>query len=410
MNVQKIISSSLSPDTQADDVWEALHMLLRFSSWQQGDAISRVEEWFTDYCSASVAVSFDSGRSALLGLLRAFDIGHGDEVLLQAFTCVAVPSSIRWAGAKPVFVDIDDRLNIDPRDVEKKITKRTKAVIVQHTFGIPAGMEAIMDLANTHGLIVLEDCAHSLGATYHGQRTGTLADAAFFSFGRDKNVSSVWGGIAMLNSKYQKSNIKNNLRTFQESLPYPSRAWIVQQLLHPIAFAVILPTYTMHIGKLILETMKRIRLLSVPVYPEEKLGNKPPGMPRRYPNALAVLLCRQLVKLDGYTQKRRRIARYYAQALHARSAVAFPRFDPQAAYLRFPIFVDDPLSVIVRAKRSGVLLGNWYHNVIDPVGVDLRVLGYTAGSCPRAEGYARRIVNLPTLICETEADRVLSLF
>ena len=120
-------------------------------------------------------------------------IGEGDEVLVQAFTCVAVPNSVLWAQATPVYADIDATLNIDPIDVEKKITNRTKAIIVQHTFGIPADMDALVALAKKHNILLIEDCAHSLGATYKGKKVGTFGDAAFFSFGRDKVVSSVFG-------------------------------------------------------------------------------------------------------------------------------------------------------------------------------------------------------------------------
>ncbi len=409
MYFQKIISPSLSPNTEAEDVWKAIRIILTPPIWQRGQDIDRVEQWFMQHLDASPIVSFDSGRSALLAILQAFDIGQNDEVLVQAFTCVAVPNSARWAGATPVYVDIDDSFNIDPKDLERKITKGTKAVIVQHTFGVPAKMDEILSLAKKHNLIVIEDCAHSLGATYQTRRVGTLGDAAFFSFGRDKVISSVWGGVASLNIKYQISNIKYKLKKIQERLPYPSHFWILQQLLHPIAFAGILPTYNMGVGKLILEVMKRAGLLSVPVYAEEKRGEKPSWMPGRYPNALAQLLVQQLAKLDRYNGRRRRIASYYYQTLQQRRGVTVARLDKEAAYLRFPILVDDPDGVMSKAKRRGILLGNWYHNVIDPKGTDLRAVGYSEGSCPRAEEAAQHIINLPTLITENEAERVISV-
>ncbi len=408
MHFQKIISPSLSPNTEANDVREALHVLMRPSSWQQGSAIGEVEEWFRVYLNTSTAVSFESGRSALLAILHAFGIGRGDEVITQAFTCVAVPNSIRWAGAVPVYADIDDLFNVDPKDVSKKITKRTKAIIVQHTFGIPASMDEIHGLAAKHNLFIIEDCAHSLGATYKGKKVVTLGDAAFFSFGRDKVVSSVWGGMATIS---QKSKVKSQkLRAFQEHLPYPSRIWIGQQVVHPVAFAGILPTYHLIIGKVVLEMLKRTKCISVPVYPQEKRGEKPSWMPRRYPNALAQLLLKQLTKLERYTQMRRRTARIYHQALRSKRTVTLPDLDMQSSYLRFPILAGDRDCLLQIAKRSGVLLGNWYHHVIDPIGVDLGKIGYTAGSCPRAEDAAARIINLPTLISKRQAERVISLF
>ncbi|MBI5620290.1 aminotransferase class I/II-fold pyridoxal phosphate-dependent enzyme [Candidatus Gottesmanbacteria bacterium] len=410
MNFQQIISPSLSPNTEANDVREALRVLMRPSSWQQGRAIGEVEEWFRDYLNTSTAVSLDSGRSALLAILQSFGIGRGDEVITQAFTCVAVPNSIRWAGATPIYADIDDSFNVDPADASRKITKRTKAIIVQHTFGTPATMDEILALAAKHKLLIIEDCAHSLGATYKGKKVGTLGDAAFFSFGRDKAVSSVWGGVATLNIKYQISNIKYKLEKFQEHLPYPSRAWIGQQLVHPVAFAGILPTYNLLIGKVVLELLKRTECISMPVCPQEKRGEKPSWMPRRYPNALAQLLVGQLTKLERYIQIRRRTARAYHQALRSKSRVTLPDIDMQSSYLRLPILAGDRDCLQQKAKRSGVLLGNWYHHVIDPIGVDLGKLGYASGSCPRAEDAAARTVNLPTLINKKEAERVISLF
>ncbi|MBI3343167.1 aminotransferase class I/II-fold pyridoxal phosphate-dependent enzyme [Candidatus Gottesmanbacteria bacterium] len=404
---QKIISPSLSPNTEAEDVQEAIRVLIHPSTWKQGSAIVEVEQWFTTFLNASTVVSFDSGRSALLAILRAFCIGNDDEVLVQAFTCVAVPNSVRWAGATPVYVDIDDRFNVDPEDLEKKITKRSKAIVVQHTFGVPAQMDKILAVAKKHRLLVIEDCAHSLGATYGGKRVGTLGDAAFFSFGRDKVISSVWGGMATIS---QKSKVKSQkLRELQEELSFPSRAWIAQQLFHPIAFAVILPTYNIFIGKMLLEAFKKLQLLSVPVYKEEKRGGQPSEFPRRYPNALAKLLVVQLTKLNRYNDQRRRIARYYYEVLKRRKDITVPVWNEEGLWLRFPILVDNPSDTMRRGKDNGILLGNWYHHVVDPIGVDVRAVGYTRGSCPGAEKTAARIINLPTRVTEECAGRVVAI-
>src|SRR3989344_5044040 len=130
-----IISSSLSPNTETDDIIVALKQLLPFS---KSDNLYEVKKWFQKrYLNYSVQ-TFNSGRSALYALLQSFDIRTGDEVIVQAFTCVAVPNAVLWSGAKPVYCDIDEGYNIDLTDLERKITTRTKAIIVQHTFGIPA--------------------------------------------------------------------------------------------------------------------------------------------------------------------------------------------------------------------------------------------------------------------------------
>ncbi len=404
-----IISPALSPNAEAEDVREAWRTLLSPGLWQEGDAITLVESWFRTHFEVDTAVSFNSGRSALLALLHAFGIGRGDSVLVQAFTCVAVPNSVVWAGARPVYVDIDDTLNIDIADAERKIAERTKAIIVQHTFGTPADMDRAVALAKKHNLILIEDCAHSLGGTYKGKKLGTIGDAAFFSFGRDKVLSSVWGGIASLNVKRRMVHVEYKLKKFKEELPYPSRAWIAQQLFHPVAFAAILPTYTIVLGKVLLETLKRLGFLSVPVYEEEKRGGQPSVMPRQYPNALARLLLRQLSKLERYTTQRQGIAALYRKKLRSKEGLSMPPYIEGSCYLRYPVFVDKPENVVRRLQRHGILLGNWYHNVIDPKGVDFVSVGYTLGSCPKAEQAARSILNIPTRITRREAERIVSL-
>lgn len=385
----RVISASLSPNVQQDDVLTAVRELCAPWSWKRGTAAKKVEAWFGREFHTDTAVSFNSGRSALLAILKSFDIGRGDEVIVQAFTCVAVPNSVLWAGARPVFADIDDTYNLDPADLQRKITKKTKAVVVQHTFGIPAQMDTIAAIAKKYNLILIEDCAHSLGAKNAGHR----GDAAFFSFGRDKVISSVWGGMAIIKSNHQSSISK--LKKYHETLPMPGYFWIFQQLLHPIAFAIILPTYNLLVGKILLVLLQKARLLSFPVYPEEKLGRRPGDFPARYPNALAVLLLAQLEKLSQYNVRRRTIAKRYGPVY------------PGAVYLRYPLRVKNPNATRERAKQQGVLLGNWYHAIVDPQGVNLKAIGYVRGSCPAAEDAADHVINLPTLVTEREAETIL---
>ncbi len=394
----RIISASLSPNTQRDDVVLALKTLFSPWKWKKGKEQRELRGWFSSYFGRE-PVFFTSGRSALLAILQAFGIGAGDGVLVQAFTCVAVPNSVLWAGAKPVYVDIDETYNMDPVDAEKKITKKTKALIVQHSFGIPAQLDKLLSLAKKYKLFVIEDCAHALGATYHGKKIGTLGDAAFFSFGRDKAVSSVWGGAALINSKFKIQNLK--LKAMQEMLSYPSNFWIFQQLLHPIAFSIILPLYDVMIGKILLVLLQKFRLLSFPVYPEEKEGIKPKDFPAKYPNALAALIVNQLSKLDMYNEVRKDNARYYSNFLKK-------PFVDGASYLRYPILVGDAPELIQKAKKQNILLGNWYDNVIDPAGVDYEAIRYELGSCPKAEKAAKHIINFPTRISEEEAKRVIN--
>jgi len=401
---KKIISASLSPNTQSDDVLRALTILLQPRKWLDGPSIKGTEQWFEQHFPKTVAASFNSGRSALLAILTAFGIGKGDEVLVQAFTCVAVPNSILWAGAKPIFADIDGSLNIDVRDAEYKISPKTRAIIVQHTLGVPADMDAITAFAKKHKLLLIEDCAHSLGAQYNGKPVGQIGDAAFFSFGRDKVVSSVFGGLAIIQKKH-KNEVKK-LVDFQKNLRYPSNFWIWQQLLHPIVFSLVLPTYNMGFGKLLLFVCQKLKLLSFPVYAEEKCAIKPDDFPKKYPNALAYLLELQLTKLESLNNHRKHIAGYYQERLK-KLGIHPLQLREGAVYLRLPLLVSNPKSTLSAAKKSGILLGNWYHNTIDPVGVIFENIGYRRGLCPNAEKAAAHIINLPTNISDDEAAFVI---
>ncbi len=363
-----MISCALSPNTELDDVWLAVRLLCAPWKWKRGAAIRFVEQRLG-------GASFNSGRSALLAILKAFGIGKGSEVIVQAFTCVAVPNSVRWAGATPVFADIDGSYNMDPEDFARKITVNTKAVIVQHTFGIPARIDEIIVIAKKHNIRVIEDFAHTMSLPMKG-------DAAFYSFGRDKVLSSVFGGLAVMKDT-------TALKNYHKKLEYPSYGWIAQQLFHPVAFSIILPLYRLGIGKVLLVFFQRLRFLSFPVYPEEKIGRQPDIFPAKYPNALALLLVKQLKKLDRFTRQRKEIVKLYGG---------------QGPLLRYPLWVVDPAKITAQAKKQGVLVGNWYHHVVDPVPA-----GYTKGSCPNAEEAAIHIINLPTRISPKDAKRVMSV-
>lgn len=385
--MSKIIAISLSPNTEKKDYVDALKLL--FSPWDytRRQYIEKLEEWFKKYFSASYAVSFDSGRSAEYVILKSLGIGRGDEVLIQAFTCVAVPNSVLWQGAKPIFVDIEkNSYNIDSENLIRKINKKTKAVIVQHTFGQAAKIEEVCQIAKKYKLVMIEDCAHALGATSNGKKIGTFGDVAFFSFGRDKVVSSVFGGMVITNNK----ELGEKIRKLQKTISSPSFFWVIQQLLHPVLFSIILPTYNfLNVGKAVLWLAQKLHLLSFPVSAIEKKGEKPTFYPKKMPNALAKLAIVQLERLEKFNNKRRAIARIYAKEFNI-------KIKNEDIYVRFPIEVDSPQLLLSIAKNREVLLGNWYSHVIDPKDIALLKIGYQVESCPVAEEKAKHIINLPT--------------
>ena len=306
-----------------------------------------------------------------------------------------------------MFADIDESLNIDPRQLSTLVSPKTKAIIVQHTFGIAASMDKILAFAKKHKLLVIEDCAHGLGVMHNGKKIGTLGDAAFFSFGRDKVLSSVWGGMAVIHNRKDHKEAMENLVQYQSQLAYPRSAWIAQQLLHPILFSNIIPLYNSGIGKFLLILWQKLHMLSFPVHPLELLGVQPASA-KRYPNALAALLKHQLPKLTKYSNNRAEIVSYYTSALKNKGFM-FAQHDPNINLLRFPLLVKNPEVYIKRAKAQGILLGNWYSHVIDPVRCDMKRIGYNMGSCPNAERTALRILNLPTRIPLADARRIVDV-
>jgi dTDP-4-amino-4,6-dideoxygalactose transaminase len=177
---------ALKPEIDA-----AVLKVLESGEFVLGSEVAQLEEEFADYCGARFAVGVNSGTSALHLALLAAGVGPGDEVISPPFTFVATTAAIRYTGATPVFADIDPRtFNIDPRQVESKISPRTKALLPVHLFGQPAEMDAILAIARKHRLVVIEDAAQAHGAEYRGRRAGSLADLAAFSFYPTKNLGA----------------------------------------------------------------------------------------------------------------------------------------------------------------------------------------------------------------------------
>ncbi len=400
------IAISLSPNAEKDDVLLALKTLFSPGKWLDQEEVEKFEKEFADKFGENYkAIAVNSGRSAEYLILKALGIGKEDEVATQAFTCVAVPNSIIWLGAGPVYIDIDETYNIDPADLEKKISSKTRVIIVQHTFGVPADLDSIKKIAQRRKIYLVEDCSHSLGALYKGKKVGTVGDVAFFSFGRDKVLSSVFGGMILCSNEalYKK------IRTLRDDLEFPPKNWVVQQLFHPIVFSFILPLYNLGIGKLFLLLLQKIRLLSKAVYKREKLTRQPNVFPSKTPGGLAMLARNQLKKLDKFNKHRREVANFYASSLKG-SPLHIPPMPEGSIWLRFPIRHKKAGQLYKFAKKQGILLGDWYKGVVMPV-EDLSLVGYKKGSCPVAEEYARTVINLPTypMMTRSQARKVVKI-
>lgn len=403
----KLISISLSPNTERDDIYLALKLIFQPWRWKKGNRISKLEEDFKKHFKVKYTISFNSGRSALLAILESLQLKRGKEVLLQAFTCNAAANPIIWSELKPVYIDCStETFNIDIKDLKKKITSRSRVVIVQHTFGLPADIKEILEICKKNNLILIEDCAHSLGATYKNKKVGTFGKAAFFSFSRDKVISSVYGGMVITND----NNLAEKIKDFQEKAGSPSSLWIFQQLLHPVLMNyLILPTYQF-LGKYLLVLFQRLYILSKAVHWKEKKGKKPDYFPKALPNALAALAHFQLQKLEKFNNHRKRLAHFYFSNLK-NTSFELPKVIPgrKHIFLRFPVRHPKAHQIIKKARRENILIGDWYDKVIAPHDTKLDKMKYKKGSCKKAEKLAKETLNLPTHIniSQKEAKRII---
>ncbi len=179
-------------------------------SWAIGPEIIRFEEKLAEYLGVKYCLVFNSGTSALHAVLQAYGIGSGDEVIVPSFTFIATANAPLFVRAKPVFADIEDKTNgLDPVDVARKITPKTKAIIPVHYAGCPCLIGELKGIARRHNLLLIEDAAEVLGASINGKKAGTIGDTAILSFCQNKIITTGEGGAAVTNSRdiYEKMKL-----------------------------------------------------------------------------------------------------------------------------------------------------------------------------------------------------------
>ena len=393
----KPILISISPNTDLKDVITAIKNILMPMTWKQGTHLNLLSQRLSRLLDRQHVWLLNAGRNALELGLKALDLKENDEVLCQAFTCVALPNAIKWAGGKPIFVDtVKNGFNLNVKNLKKKITSNSKVLIVQHTFGQPDNLKEIIKICRQYKLILVEDCAHTLGVKLDKKPIGSFGDLTFLSFGRDKAISSVFGGALLTNNQ----GLAKKIEKYYSSLSYPSHFWVLKQLFHPIITSLAKPLY-FSIGKFLIFLYQQSSLLSWPVTKPEK-SNRKSLLIKKFPNALASLAIAQLNKLDSINQTRLKITSVYQKIFEVRNLEYWP-------LLRFPLLVNNPDLLIKKLKKQYILLGNWYRPVIAPKGVNLSKTGYIKGSCPNAEAVSQRVVNLPTLISLKEANCIINL-
>lgn len=214
-----------------DEIEQGLAQTIDNCSFILGPNVQGFEKEAADYLGVKHAIGVASGTDALHLALMAEGIGAGDEVITTAFTFIATAEAICYVGAKPVFVDIDPRsFNIDPDAIEQAITPKTKAVMPVHLFGQPADMSRIRAICERNNLKLIEDCAQSFGARINGQQTGSIGNAAGFSFFPSKNLGAFGdGGLVTTNSDDTAAKVKmlrnhgSEIRYYHDAIGYNSR-------------------------------------------------------------------------------------------------------------------------------------------------------------------------------------------
>lgn len=320
--------------------------VLESGSYIMGENVRAFEQEMAEYCGTSKALSLASGTDALHLALRALDIGAGDEVITVAFTFVATTETIAIVGATPVFVDVDPKtFNIDYKEIEKKITPKTKAIMPVHLYGQPVDMDPIIEIAKKYNLFVIEDCAQAIGAEYKGKKVGSIGDVGCFSFFPSKNLGAYGdGGMITTNSNYVAERVAS-LRN--------------------------------HGGK-------------IRYYHEEM------GLNSRLDEIQAAILRVKFPHIDKWNQKRREAAYRYNELLKDVEGVVTPveLQNTKCVYHQYTIQVPMRDKLHEMLKEKGVMAMIYY-----PVPLHMQKLhadlGYKEGDLPVTENLTQKVISLP---------------
>lgn len=351
---------------------------------------------------------FFKGRVALYVILKAIGLKKGDEVILPGFTCVVVPNAIKYLNAKPVYVDIDaNTYNINVNLIKKKITKKTKAIIAQHTFGIPADMDKINKIAKKHGIYVIEDSAHAIGSKYNGKEVGTLGDASFFSTQWSKPITTGLGGFCIVNNPDLKKHVKEIYNSFNDPDIFEKSLLIIEYYLHKL----FLNPYTYWFLMLIYRKLYQAGFILGSSSQCELDMDKPDRYELKMSKFQRLLVNKKISTINKIIEHRREICLIYKNGLKKmgfKLPVILKKSNP--VYLRFPVLVKDKDKILNSARKERLEIGDWFISPLHPVINNLEKLNYKKGMCPVAEKICEHIINLPTHLGITDkiAKKVLN--
>ena len=369
------------------------------SDWiTQGPKVDEFEERVAKYCGAKYAVAVSSGTAALHAACAVAGISKGDEAITTPITFAATANAIVYCGGKPVFADIrEDTLNIDPEEIQKRISPNTKAILPVDFAGHPADLDEIKAIAKEHNLIVIEDASHALGAEYKGRKVGSLADMTIFSFHPVKHITTGEGGMILTDNE-----------EFYKELKIFRHHGIVKDNLEIVHSNVILrESSDRRISETLRVTQGHTKVVEQLLDNLDKEGSwyyeiHKPGYNFRITDFQCALGSSQLKKLDRFIQRRREIAARYNEAFAEMEEVITPLEDKdvKAAYHIYVIqlwteFLKTVRKEVLEALRAENIGVNVHYMPLHLHPFYQRELGYKKGDYPKAERYYERAITLP---------------
>lgn len=343
---------------------------------------------------------FFKGRVALYALLKAFGVGAGHRVLLPGYTCIVVPSAVRYLGAISEYTDIDMQSynsllpnyeSVYARMVDEGTAGSLKAVIIQHTYGNPnRDTKAIVAWARQKGLYVIEDCAHANGVTIDGQPAGNFGDGAFFSTQWSKPFTTGMGGIAQLNN----FNFADEMAALEDSAPSPglkeSLILALQLLAHKLLLRPGIYWFALNSQRALAKAGFFVGSSTTCELEGEMPADyfKGMGWLQRW------LLERRGSKMEMLNAHRIWLAGEYDRLLAERGLPPFARKEG-AVLIRYPVRVKDRSACLAAAEKARIELGDWFNHPLHPAGCNLTGLNWSDDLCPNAVTAANNTVNLP---------------
>lgn len=379
-----------SQTVDMDDISLAQSLINKPETWLDEGPIRKYEKRFSEWNGSLGACAFMGGRIALSALISAFQLKPGDEVVIPGYTCVVVANAFLYAGIKINYCDIElDSFGPDVNSVERAISSSTKVILIQHLYGLVArDLEKILSLARSKNIHVIEDCAHSAGASLNGRKVGNFGDAAFYSTEQSKIFSTFNGGIAVTNNPDILARIEN----YRAQAKFPSETQTKKLLLNFIlSYQIYSDSWRWLTSAYLRYRYRNIILQSTT--PEEIAGVKPDDYGQKMPAPLAELALSQLEKIDFNNQMRRENANYWEKVCKKKgfkTPLVIKGSVP--VYLRFPVIVSANHKCDIRwgMQEFGVRQGVWFKGELHPTASLME-------NCPNARLAVEQCINLPTL-------------